>query len=115
MLDRYLFKAKGYDGEWVTGFLIFNEEGKAFIQNLGDSKEVDENTICQCTGLQDKEDALIYENDIVDVGAEKFVVEWDEYEGLWVLCQYGSVMYDFSDFEPSAVKVNGNKLYESES
>ena len=42
MLDRYLFKAKGYDGEWVTGFLIFNEEGKAFIQNLGDSKEVDE-------------------------------------------------------------------------
>lgn len=115
MLNRYLFKAKGYDGELVAGFLIFNEEGNAFIQNWGDPEEVDENTICQCTGLEDKEDTLIYENDIVETSDGEFVVEWDEYEGRWVLCQYGSVMYDFSDFEPSAVKVNGNKLYESES
>ncbi len=120
MNDRYLFKAKRIDtGEWVQGYLYGIWEKRYILWGMTNDVpnmiEVDPTTICQCTGLQDKEDALIYENDIVDVGAEKFVVEWDEYEGLWVLCQYGSVMYDFSDFEPSAVKVNGNKLYESES
>lgn len=86
MEDRYLFKAKRIDnGEWIQGNLILSEdvdeECKAiiipennsdmFTQNLDKDLgfenwyKVDISTICQCTGLKDKNGKLIWENDIV--------------------------------------------------
>lgn len=85
MEDRYLFKAKRLDnGEWVIGNLIQNpffkgvrswisseQEDKTRLrsisrtQALWNSIEVDSSTICQCTGLKDKNGNLIWENDIV--------------------------------------------------
>lgn len=85
MEDRYLFKAKRLDnGEWVTGNLIQNpffkgvrswisseQEDKTRLrsisrtQALWNSIEVDSSTICQCTGLKDKNGKLIWENDVV--------------------------------------------------
>lgn len=84
MEDRYLFKAKRLDnGEWIIGSLIQNpffkgvrswisseQEDKTRLrsisrtQALWNSIEVDTSTICQCTGLKDKNNNLIWENDI---------------------------------------------------
>ena len=98
MEDRYLFKAKRIDnGEWVIGNLIQNpffkgvrswisseQEDKTRLrsisrtQALWNSIEVDSSTICQCTGLKDKNGKLIWENDIVrcKVGTAKVI--WDK-------------------------------------
>lgn len=68
MEDRYLSKAKRIsDGEWIVGYLYrLSENNPPFImlRKYGESYEVDEHTICRCTG-KDKNGNLIWENDIV--------------------------------------------------
>lgn len=84
MEDRYLFKAKRLDnGEWIVGYLYrLSENNPPFImlRKYGESYEVDEHTICQCTGLRDKNGKLIWENDIVNLETDKAVVIWDRAE-----------------------------------
>ena len=70
--NRFLFKAKRIDnGEWVQGF-YYVFMGKHYIfeqpfENNNLTHQVDESTICQCTGLRDKNGRLIFENDILKV------------------------------------------------
>lgn len=84
MEDRYLSKSKRIsDGEWIVGYLYrLSENNPPFVMlhKYGESYEVDEHTICQCTGLKDKNGKLIWENDIVKTQYGKAVVVWDKSE-----------------------------------
>ena len=69
MKDRYLYRAKRIDnGEWVKGYLYrLSENHPPFIMlsdRRGESHEVDPSTICQCTGLKDKNGKMIWEHDV---------------------------------------------------
>lgn len=66
MDDRYLFKAKHFN-EWHIGNIVKEPDG-LYIRDT--KKNVmayinDESTICQCTGLKEKNGNLIWENDVV--------------------------------------------------
>lgn len=92
MKDRYLFKAKRIDnGEWVQGAL-FNGENHCIIgQEIKFSPyteheckivgyEVDEKTICQCTGMKDKNGKLIWENDILKYEWDRTRIDFIKYQ-----------------------------------
>ena len=87
MEDRYLFKAKHFE-EWHIGNIVKEPDG-LYIRDI--KKNVmayidDESTICQCTGLKDKNGKLIWENDVVKckVGTAKVIWDKSEWRIEWI-------------------------------
>ena len=108
MEDRYLFKAKFDDSDrWVKGqlvevndtYLIIPNHASKILAGLFSTSnvvEVKKDTICQCTGLKDKNGKLIWENDIMVAHLDKdnpedityVIVAWRE--NGWVTIENGS-------------------------
>ena len=113
MENRHLCRGKRTDnGEWVEGYLYGIWERRYMLwgmtNDITNMVEVDQETVCQCTGLQDKNGELIWENDIIECkdGKHNFQtqIEWDAYCAGFI----------FQDTETSAVGLDAiteNGLY----
>ena len=81
MEDRYLYRGKRTltDNIWVYW------DGVSGVQP---NTVIEEETICQCTGLKDKNGKLVWENDIVEAwsqGSRAIGAVKQRVDGLWIM------------------------------
>lgn len=124
-MREILFKAKRKDnGEWVEGSLIIAEgsvayiirsKSKAFIPKgesiicSAECYEINPETLCQYTGLTDKNNRKIWENDILELPGEDgyFTCEWEEDTARFVMNGDGLTV-DFDNYWGYQTEVVGN-------
>ena len=116
MNREILFRAKRKDNsEWVEGLPGYDINGKIteieVYKKVFDCRiyEIDPNTLCQFTGLTDKNGRKIWENDILKLPDEDgyFVCEWEEDTARFILNGDGLTV-DFDNYWSYQVEVVGN-------
>ena len=78
MEDRYLFKAKCFE-EWHIGNIVKEPDG-LYIRDIKENAMAyidDESTICQCTGIPDKNSKVAYEHDIIETPVGNAKIIWN--------------------------------------
>lgn len=115
-MREILFKAKRFDnGEWVEGYYFQRPNNptkeKHYIVTVGKCQwyEIDPDTLCQFTGMTDKDSDKIWENDIIEMqaypkGKHRTVVYFKE--GKFAVDGTNYCLKDFT----IKVKVIGNKF-----
>ena len=102
MEDRYLFKAKCFE-KWHTGNIVKEPDGLYIRDIKGNAMAYidNESTICQCTGLKDKNGKLIWENDIMVAHLDEDYPENETYKRiLWYGNGFCSIENGSKDIAP---------------
>ena len=124
-MKEILFKGKRIeDGEWIEGYyqkrhdFLGNEEHLIFYADghtVFDHAEVSSGTLCQFTGLCDKNGKKIWENDILMAHFDESYPEDVTYETVewnvagWVGCETDSIDRQYLDkFDLEHYEVVGN-------
>lgn len=111
MEDKYLSKAKRIDnGDWLVGYIVkygYTGKEKYYIVPSYASDlyaiEIDPTTICRCTGLKDKNNKLIWENDIIH---KPFYTDYDAYANSEAYT--GRIQYEDGGWSVEIIKPDGN-------
>ena len=112
-MREILFRAKHKEwNEWVEGDLIHEPFGEymQFIKDGCRSKvKVDPETVCQYTGLTDKNGRKIFEGDIAkDNSGDLYTINWSDENGIYEVRQYSCSMSNFETFFACDCEVIGN-------
>ena len=126
-MREILFRAKRIDnGGWVEGYFAI---GKWYLDEkeryailpidlcfyphceINEWIEIDPETVCQYTGLKDKNGKRIWENDIVRIenSMDEGIGNIEFYDGMWYVDgEPSNSLYDIVEYDDGELEVIGN-------
>ena len=116
-MREIFFKAKRKDdGKWVEGYYYKMWENHYVLWGMNNDKpdmiEIDPETLCQYTGMTDKDGDKIWENDIAKCDDELVTIEWDDdYKAFVVVSD--TVRESLGEFEEYDFEIVGNVFDDS--